>query len=67
MEFHKSETFQFGNENPTKEPTIANTDDSNGPAKEVVNSVVHKNDHELGKEKEKIPVEEERTSSSTIK
>ena len=67
MEFHKSETFQFGNVNPTKEPTIANTDNSNGPPKEAVNSVVHENDHELGKAKEKIPAEEEQTSSSTIR
>ena len=66
MEFHKSETFQCGNVNPIKEPTIANTDNSNSPPKEAVNSLVLENDHELGKAKETIPAEEEQTSSSMI-
>ena len=67
MEFHKSETFQFGNVNPTKDPTIANTDDSNVPPEEAANSSVHKKDHELGKAKEKIPAEKEQKSSSMIR
>ena len=67
MEFHKSETFQFGNVNPIKDPTIANTDDSNSPPKEAVNSLVPGSDHELGKAKKKIPAEEEQKSSSMIK
>ena len=64
MEFHKSETFQFGNVNPIKDPPIANTDDCNSPPKEAVNSLVLENGHELGKEKETIPAVEEQKSSS---
>ena len=67
MEFHKSETFQFGNVNPIKDPTIAKTDDSNSPPKGAVNSLLLENDHELGKAKEKIPAEEEQKSSSMIR
>ena len=64
MEFHKSETFQFGN--PIKDLTIANTVDCNSP-KEAVNSLVLENDHELGKAKEMVPAEEEQKSSSMIR
>ena len=67
MEFHKSETFQFGNVNPTKDSTIAHMDDSNGPPEEAVNSSVLENDHEEGKAKEKIPAEQEQKSSSLIR
>ena len=67
MEFHKSETFQFGNVNPTKDSTIANTHDSNGLPEEAVNSTVHEKDQELGKAKEKIPAEQEQQSSSMIR
>ena len=67
MEFHKSETFQFGDVNPFKDPTIANTDDSNSPPKEAVNSLVLGGDHELGKARKKIPAEEEQKSSSMIR
>ena len=67
MEFHKSETFQFGNVNPTKDSTIANTDDSNGPSEEAVNSSVLENDYEEGKAKEKIPAEQEKKFSSLIR
>lgn len=67
MEFHKSETFQFGIVNPTKDSTIANTDDSNGPPEEAVNSSAHEKDHELDKAKEKIPAEQEQKSSSMIR
>ena len=67
MEFHNNETFQFGNVNPIKDPTIANTDDSNSPPKEAVNSLVLGGDHELGKAREKIPAEEEQKSSSMIR
>lgn len=69
LEFHKfhSETLQFRNVNPAKDPTIANTDDSNAPPKEAVNSLVQENDHELGKANEKIPAEEEQKCSSTIR
>ena len=67
MEFHKSETFQFGNVNPTKDSTIANMDDSNGPPEEAVNSSVLENDHEEGKAKEKIPAEQEQKPSSLIR
>ena len=64
VEFHKSETFQFGNVKPIKDPAIANTDDCNSPPKEAVNSLVLENDHESGKVKETIPAEEELKSSS---
>ena len=67
MEFHKSETFQFGNVNPIKDLTIANTDDSNSPPKEAVNSLVLRGDQELGKAREKFPAEEEQKSSSMIR
>ena len=67
MEFHKSETFQFGNVNPTKDSTVANTDDSNGPPEETFNSSVHEKDQELGKAKEKIPAEQKQQSSSMIR
>ena len=67
MEFHKSETFQFGNVNPAKDSTIANMDDSNGPPEEAVNSSVHEKDQELGKATEKIPAEQEQKSSSMIR
>ena len=67
VEFHKSETFQFGNVNPTKEPTIANTDNTNAPSKKAVNSLVLENDHEEGKAKEKIPAEQEQKSTSLIR
>ena len=66
MEFHKSETFQFGNVNPIKDPTIANTVDCNSP-KEAVNSLVLENDHEFCKAKEMVPAEEEQKSSSIIR
>ena len=66
MEFHKSETFQFGNVNPIKDPTIANTVDCNSP-KEAVNVLVLENDHELSKAKEMVPAEEEQKSSSMIR
>ena len=67
MELHKSETFQFGNVNSKPNPTNANIDDSNGPPKEAVNSLVCGSDHELDKAKEKVPVEEQQKSSSTIR
>ena len=62
MELHKSETFQFGNVNPKP-----NIDDSNGPLKEAVNSLVCESDRELGKAKKNVPVEEQQKSASTIR
>ena len=67
MEFHKSETFQFGDVNLFKDPTIANTDVSNSPPKGAVNSLMLENNRELGKAKQKIPAEEEQKSSSMIR
>ena len=64
VEFHKSETFQFGNVNPIKDPAIANTYACNSPPKEAFNSLVLENGHELGKQKETIPAVEEQKSSS---
>ena len=63
MELHKSETFQFGNVNPKP-----NIDDSNGPLKEAVNSLVCESDRELlPNSKKNVPVEEQQKYSSTIR
>ena len=66
LEFHKSETFQFGNLSPVKDPTITNIDDSNTPWREAVTLLMHENDHEFSKEQEKIQAEEQPKSSNFI-
>ena len=66
LEFHKSETFQFGNLSPVKDPTIANIDDTNTPCKEAVTSLIHETGHEFSKAQEKIQAQEQPKSSNLI-
>ena len=66
LEFHKSETFQFGNWSPVKDPTIANIDDTNTPCKEAVTSLIHETGHEFSKAQEKIQAQEQPKSSNLI-